>query len=478
MNMLFLYIISDVYMIAFLLLFCKVRERAEETALVVAGLALCDLVIELLRSRLEELGCVTNWVFFLILITGVVAAVEISEYGDDRAVLTALMAGCYSMFGDHAAVLAGLMGANLFGRILAEVVVLTAVFAVLVKFMRPIYMRIQKLYRGEWRKFCVLVVMYLICEFLIMVNESQASYSLHKLLPMIHLMLGFFTVFFLYALFDRMLRDEGKLQQQKVWNAGIVGLQKNVEEIRHAEQRIAAYNHDSRHMIRMISGMMSDQDYEGIEQALIQLGTMPLSTEKTVYCRNYPVNSVVSYLAEQMEYQHIVFHANLGDMDEMIDGWIANDMQAKPVAETDSKAGKMKQSWEENLIDSDLADHERVDGDWELAVVLSGLLRDAMEVCLWDRKQSAETETERHWVIVTTRCDDQCLNLEVRNACKTPIPFDDSTKLPLFPWKKHDELGLPTIEAFTAWRGGTMECGQEQEQYYVRIRMEKEEEPG
>ena len=262
------YSITCFFMMLCAVMFTKRRMGSCGTAL----LAACAFFASILRNCVAEVYQDYSAKYVLMLfgvLISFLAEFILAEYRDSRAIATMMMAGCYSMLGDGIAKLLYDRNTNLVTAVGVEVTVHTVLLVLLVVFLLPAYRRIQKVYREEWRWFNVILALYFICECLLYIGfpDPKGAFT-QGMLRMGRLLITYLMMTMAFRMFDRMDRDETELQEREVLHASMEALRHDVDKIRKAEQKIAVYNHDGRHFVRMIGGMMSEGDYEGAAQAM------------------------------------------------------------------------------------------------------------------------------------------------------------------------------------------------------------------
>ncbi|MDD3252999.1 MAG: hypothetical protein PHV18_10590 [Lachnospiraceae bacterium] len=273
------YSITCFFMMLCAVIFIKRRMGSCGTALLAAGAFFANIM----RNCVTEVypyGSVKYGLMLFGVLVSFLAEFILAEYRDSRAIATMMMAGCYSMFGDGIAKLLYARNTNLVTAVVIEVTVHTVLLVLLVIFLLPAYRRIQKVYREEWRWFNVILALYFICECLLYIGfPDPRGVFTQGMLRMGRLLTTYLMMTLAFRMFDRLDRDETELQEREVLHASMEALRHDVDEIRKAEQKIAVYNHDGRHFVRMIGGMMSEGDYEGAAQALA-LAEEPIEEER------------------------------------------------------------------------------------------------------------------------------------------------------------------------------------------------------
>ncbi len=220
----------------------------------------------------------------------------------------------------------------------------------------------------------------------------------------------------------RMNLKEVEEREQKVLSACMGALKMEVSELRRAERRIVEYNHDSRHFVRMLRGMMAEKDYQGVEQALAEMREMPEMTNRNRYCKNVPLNGVAAYYVHIAEEEQIRMTIGLETLPE------------------------------------DLGEN-----DWELATVLGNILENAV----WAVKMVEAPERRRLHIRGYQRGDQTMF--EIRNIFSDTAEFDGNVDFLTGESGSGRGLGMRSMIGFVNQWNGTLDCGVDGEWFYVRI---------
>lgn len=421
-NQVIAYGLSDLFLVSCVFIFTRTRYGRWQTAGVFVGIYLWLLFLVYLRVWLQQRGHVQRYTMLLEAVGGTLVMYAIAEYRDSRSVFSVLMSGAYGMCGFLLWKIFNAMGFPLYMALIAESAIQIVFLFVLVRFLLPSYRRLQEVYRRVWRDFCLVMVMMYACMHLLFACLKRPGVTVfHNAVALVYLTTVYLLLIMAFRLFDRILQEEQELRNQKMLNASMAALKREVGEVHQAEKRIAAYNHDSRHFVRMISGMMAEEDYEGVSRALEQMYNVPVLPITRRYCSNMPINGMLSYYVRAARERHISINVEL-ELPEKIREY-----------------------------------------DWELAVVLGNLLDNAIQVCV-----EVEFYTERSILVRGSVRKGQCL-LEIRNTFARQPVFDEITHLPVSEKGESHGLGMRSVADFVGSHGGMLDCGVENDWFFVRI---------
>lgn len=422
LNQLIAYGIGDFFLIVCLMIFTKRHYGWADTIGVMGVFYLLLLTLEYLRFWMHQNGYSQRYTILIAFVIGTLAVFIISEYRDSRMWFTNLMAILYNMFGVVVAKIMFSMELPLGIVILVETLVHLVLLVLMVCVLLPPYRNLQQVYRKEWRMFTVVQGMFVACMYLLYdcIKRPDTTPAL-ELIPLIYLLTLYVLLAMAMRMLDRLGRTEREAGEQKILEASMEALKREVEEIRRAEHWIATYNHDRRHFVRMIGGMMAEEDYDGVKEALVQAHQKPEAIRRVRYCDNIPLGGVVSYYMRLAKERHIIMTARLS-------------------------------------LPEPLGEH-----DWELAIVLGNLIDYAIQL-----SGEVEQREDRKICLRARKNGGQTL-LEVRNTYAGTIRFDWISNLPVLEQLGRQGLEMKNIQSMVEQWNGTMECGVDGDFYFVRI---------
>lgn len=410
-----IYSISDFFSVLCAAIFTKKRFAWPGTIALLAVLLCVDLFLECIRYELYLYGYAQRYLIFVRAAFGVTMEYILSEHRDSRALFTILMAGSYSMFGDVIAKILYYVDIKLAATVFVELVVDVVILTFMVVCLLPSYRRLQMVYRREWGAFSLLLSMFFVCEYLIYACLKHPNVTfIQTVIPMGHLIILYLLMTLAFRMFDRVNREEKELQEKRILEASMEALRHDVEEIRNAEQRIATYNHDSRHFVRIISGMMAEGDYCGVSQALEQVQKHVEDRNTHYYCENRPLDGVVAYYVQLARERDVLINVRMD---------------------------KMRRLSQE---------------DWELAVVLGGLL----DVAIGEAVNVKEPSQRR--VEFKAREIGQQILFMVNNTFRgvnSSVPEQ----------KQEQGLSVQSASSFARRRSGSIDYGVDDDLFYVRL---------
>lgn len=416
------YGVSDALLFIFTFILTKKRYGWKRSAAAMMGLYLFAMFLICLRAWLNAKGILERGTILIETAASICIMYSIAEYRDCRTLFSILVAGAYGMSGHVVAKIFYTLGASPSVGVAAAAGGQMILLLFLMRYMLPSYRRLQEVYRDEWRYFCLLLVPFYVSMYLLFACLKYPGVTtFHNVVALFYLLTVYLLLVMAFRLFDRLLKEEQEERDQKILSAGMDALKREVGEIRRAEERIAAYNHDSRHFIRMIRAMMAEHDYDGVMQALEQMQGMPALPNTRRYCDNLAVNGMLSYYARMARERHIAISIQV-DLPEKLGGH-----------------------------------------DWELAVVLGNVIENAVLACV-----EVEPWTERSIYLKGRRAGEQAL-FEVRNNFSGTVVFDRDTGLPVSGKGEGHGLGMRSVAEFVKQWNGTLDCGVENGWYFLRL---------
>lgn len=376
---------------------------------------LAVFMLEFFRYRLAGMGYTWRFTMVIAVFVGLCGGLTVSQYRDGRAVFTAFLGGSYIMLGDMTAKI--LLSVDVVPAVVfvTEVICHVTLLFLLVRYLLPSYRDLQQVYRVEWGRFAMVLIMFYGSVYLLFdcLKRPDAT-VVHYMMPLAYL----FTIYLLIVLMFQMLRrlkmKELENREQKVLEACMEALKMEVGYLRQAERQVAEYNHDSRHFVRMLRGMMAEKDYQGVDQTLAEMRDMPDMTNRNRYCRNIPLNGVVTHYARLAKSQQIQMTVELETLPEDLGG-----------------------------------------NGWEIAMVLGNILENAVRV--GRRLYIGGRQNKNHMLF------------EVRSVFSETVKLDDAVKLSFLDSKEGRGLGMRSLAGLVQQWNGTLDCGVDGECFYVKI---------
>lgn len=425
LQLLVVYGISHFFLAAFMLVFTKRRYNWWITAAILAVTYSLVFMLEVLRYRLSGLGYTWRFTMVIASFVSIGGGLIVSQYRDGRAVFTAFLGGSYIMCGDMTAKI--LLSLNAVPAVVfaAEIVCHVLLLFLLIRFLLPSYQNLQQIYRGEWGQITIVLVMFYCGVYLLFDCLKRPDVTaLHYMMPLAYLFTIYLLIILMFQMLGRLRRKELEDREQNVLGVCMGALKMEVEQMRRAERRIAEYNHDSRHFVRMLRGMMAEQDYEGVERTLAEMQDMPEIAQINRYCRNIPLNGVLSHYVQLAESQQIQMTVELEPLPDDLGG-----------------------------------------NDWGIATVLGNILENA--VCA---SKMLEMPDHRRLHVGGRRDGKQTL-FEIRNVFREEVQYPHAAKLPVLGDREGCGLGMRSLAGLVSQWKGTLEYGVEDEWFYVRIRI-------
>ena len=423
LQLLVVYGIADFFLVLCMMLFTKRRYSWWVTGVVMTAVYLMLLFLEVFRYEMFCRGYGLRFTMLIGIVFCLWGGFIVSGYRDGRAMFTGFMSGSYAMFGDVAAKILLFMEVPLAVTVVVEVVIHTLLLVLLLHFLLPPYRRLQSISRIEWGMLSILLLMFFIAFYLLYACLKRPDAILfYHLVPLAYLLTIYLLVVLAFQLLGRLNEREVEDREQKILQAGMGALKREVDELHRAERRIAEYNHDSRHFARMLGGMMAEKDYQGVEKTLAEMQSMSVVTSVKHYCANIPLNGMAAYYIRMAEEEKIC---------------VATELEKLP---------------------EDLGANS-----WELAMVIGNLLENAIQA-------TAEVEPpEGRQLHIRGRRTGGQVMFEIRNTYAGTIEFDRQSHLPVSGKGSGHGLGMRSVAGFVEKWKGTLDCGVENGWFYVRM---------
>lgn len=414
------YDISHICLMIYLLAFTKWRYSAKKTIglAVIATAAL--FLLEWIRYVHPLQGGEQRLLYALQMAVIVVTSCCLSQYRDFRGVFTGLFAKTYVLFGNLVGRTLFLLGWGLAFSVGVSLVINLAMMACLLYCLRPNYMELQLVKRKEWAQLSMIPGIF--CVARLFLREHLNDPDPMQVLASLSLVLVLYVCYvLLFQLVTKVSREEKLLREKEVLETGTRALRRAQEEVRVAERQIAIQNHDRKHLIRTMQGLMAKADYDAVQRLLSEVQAMPEHPVGSHYCDNAPINGVVSFYMAAAREKQVETHVAL-----------------------------------------DIPEHLPVN-EWELAVVLGNLLENAV-------RAAGETEAGKPRNIrMTAKQVRRQMLIEVLNTYSGTIVFDQETSLPTSPRGEGHGLGMRSVAYFAERTGAAFDCGIEDGLFFVRL---------
>ena len=401
--MLFLhYRICNVFFLAFVLLFLRLRYGKIKTALISVGCWLMTGVTEyaIFFGDISDAAILCLNVIGICTVQG--ATMLMSRYRDMRAVFTGFSAGSYVLPGSVLYTgLVSMVGTSPW-LLIPPILVNLAIMAATVAVTREAYLREMESNYMNWKRLCI----YPACFYLIIYALINAS-------PQIYDNLQFWVgVFFLlilkeatYALIFNMFFRQGyesELQQNiRVLETYAAGLKREAELLKKSEEKLRILRHDRRHIVNMIRSLLDEGKTEEIRLLLDQTENQGKPAAVASYCGNTVINTIL--------------------------------------ADGKSRAEKAKVAFE---CRADVPEKLKAINEFELATVIMNLIENA--VCA----ASEVSVPEERKVCVQIHPVKNQLFLEIANGFEGICQISETTGLPISKKGEGHGIGLQSVKAY------------------------------
>ena len=418
------YIISDFFSVFYFGIFMKRRYSRGFTAGMLALNWGVLVSMEYLRFWLFQQGIATRSTILMGAAAGFLISIFLSDYRDSRTVFILLMSISYCMCGNLAAKLLNFLQVPLLWTAAAEIAVHLALLYLMIRFLLHPIRNLQKRYRKEWRLFSMVLGMFSCCMYLLYACLKRPDARVfHHVVPLFYLLCMYVIVTLALLMLVRINEEEIEASQQKILDAGMEVLKREVEQVQQIEKKIAEYNHDSRHFNRMIAGMLAEGNYGGVKSAIEKIPSFSFFLKGEQYCENLAFDGILSSYAKLAKERGI---------------------------------GMMVQAAMPELDDG---------RNWEYAVIFDYLLELAAEL------SGGVKEPDRREIHVRIVPEGSHILYEIRNTFAGQIPFDRVTQLPVFSNQERRGFGMGSIRLYVERRNGTFKSGIDGDWYYVRMLM-------
>lgn len=414
------YSVSHICLMCFILAFTKWRYSQRKTVgiavistMMLIGLEWIRYVNVGMEFRQQSLFTVQS---VLILAT----SLYLSQYRDFRGLFTGLAGRDYVLCGTLVARCLYVSEGKLLLSAAAGVAINVLTLIWMIRCFRPYYMEFQLINRREWIELCLIPAGFYLAR--IFLRPFLKEPGLEQVVASISLMgLMYVSYILMFRLVSKIAREERIQRERDMLESSIKALKRSMEEVHAAEQRIAIQNHDRRHRVRTVQGLMEKGDYDAIRSLLNDMEKAPEQPVASHYCDNLPVNGIVSsYVALARQRQ--------------VQTYVTLDIPAKLSV-----------------------------NEWELAVVVGNLLENAI-----DAAGDVENPEQRILWMTAKSVRGQLL-LEVLNTFHGSPVFDEDTLLPISSRGGGHGLGLPSVVYFAEHNGAVFDCGIENDRFFARL---------
>lgn len=414
------YSISHVCLICFIMEFTKWRYPAKKT--IGTGIAVTVVLILLEWLRYVNAGLEMRQQVLFAMQTVLILAVSVylSEYRDFRSLFTGFAGRDYVLCGTlFARCLYVASGKLIFSTMAGALVNLLALIW-MIRYLRPHYMEFQLVNRREWMILCLIPAAS--CFMRIFLRQFLKEPSLEQVAASLSLMIVLYASYILIIRLAAKISKEERIRKERdMLERSIKALKRSMEEVRAAERQIAIQNHDRRHRVRTIQGLMAKGDYDAVNRLLNDYQEVPEVSVVSTYCANDPINTVVSSYAATARQEQVQMYLSLD-------------------------------------IPEKLAVNE-----WGLAVVIGNLLENAIQAA-----SEVEDGGQRILWMTAKQIRGQLL-IEVLNPFSTAPVFDKSTCLPISSRGESHGLGLTSVAYFAERNGAVFDCGIEEGKFFARL---------
>lgn len=347
-------------------------------------------------------------------------SVCLSQYRDFRGLFTGFSSRIYVQSGTLIARAMYVFTDHLVWSVSVGAIINIVFLIVLIRYLRPHYMGYQLVNRKEWFWLCLVPAVFSLLR--VVLRDFLVDTKPEEIMGALFLVMTLYVSYvLLFRLVGKCAKEERMQRERDVLEGSIKALKRTMEEIEAAEQKRAMKEHDRRHLVRTMQGLIAKEDYDSVKGLLNQYLESPESPGERRFCDNLPINGLISMCVSAAKERQIQTHMEL-DIPEKL-----------PVNE------------------------------WELAVVIGNLLENAIEAA------NDEESCERRMIWMTARQIRGQMLIEVLNTFGSKPVFDNETLLPISSRGEGRGFGLASVVGFTERSGATFDCGIEEHRFFARL---------
>lgn len=416
------YRISMAFLLAFMLLFLRLRYNVGQSIAIAVG---CFLVTWLMDTGIyTQASSVGVRVLCTIGEAAIVqgCAFLLSRYRDSRALFTGITAAAYVLFGNVLFSTVDLYSGNAWIAIAAQTAMHTGLLAVFYIRLRPFY-REEMDYRTKgWAVLCVLPLLFYctIYSLYVLPGQQQTPATVLTAVFVLLLMVAAYDLMFKLVAWQR--REDTLQRNNEYLETYARNLEQSAHNLQEAESETALIRHDIRHYAALIKAYLDADEPAKIHELLVRLNERLDDVQSETYCENIAVNGILSSFAHIARAEHIPFFCE-ATVPQVLEG-----------------------------ID-----------EFEFATVVSNLLENAFIAT------EEISDPQKRFVRLKARRVKNQRVLEVSNSFSGERRLDRETGLPLTRGGAGHGYGLRSVQAFTAKSGGMFDYSIEDDVFYVRV---------
>ena len=406
------YMLSHVFFMVFLYLFLIHRySRRQTIAICVVS---CSVMNMLDYFKLDMFSGSKPAYLFTTLVQIAIAqctGLLIAKKRDSRALFISLSASNYVIVGSITAsilyILTGRVSLALVGNLLMHL----AILLILSGKLGNIFHKFCERDLGKsWWGLCLIPVFFF-CSFSCLAFFPYTLYEYpQNILVSIFLMI---TMLVSYVAVLHYLDSEAK-QVEGYWKnvmfeSYIKGLESQKYLVEQSEQNLKILRHDMRHYSMMIDSLITQEEYQEIQNIAGHINEVVNENRVNRYCDNLVINTILMKMTEQAQLFHITLRLGVQVSRQI------------PVNE------------------------------YEFAMVLANLLENAIF-------SLENVDPAKKYVDAKIHCTAEYLLADMENECEKEIHFDTTTGLPKSTRGQGHGLGMQSVQAFCDKLSGNIEC--------------------
>lgn len=422
--MMTLNVVSHMFMLSFFFYFTEHKYNYERTVISLFIMLLCFVFLELLRCLFFfPSRFVTVLVTLPEIILMQLTVIWLSESDIARAIFTGINGACYVLAGNVSGVMVQYLTKNYTIGLVTAFTIDLIILVVLVETMQKHYLEMIKNDTVKWNRLCCIPAMVYVCIYSLIVYPSSISTTPENGIAAAILILLMFISYALIFCMVRTVVERDQLEHSnELIRAYAQGLEKESAVIHKCNERVAVIRHDLKHFVVMLSGLLEEEDYEGIRTVLKKYGSAIDEQKVHIYCENAHVNSILNCFVAR--------------------------------AQTAGVSLKIKTDIPQNLpVDS-----------MEFAVVMANLLENAVNA-------AGEIESQEKYIDVYAHRVNHQLIVDITNTYCGNLLLNESTGLPVSEKGELHGFGMRSVSAFATKYNLIFDCAIEDRVFHARLLM-------
>lgn len=290
------YRISMAFLLAFLVIFLRLRHRPLGTALIVAACFAATAGLDALSLYVLTPGRMIPAITIFEVVIVQMCAFALSSYQDFRTLFTGITASTYVLAGNVLCSVVYLASShNLFLSLLVQAAVNTLFLLHLTLKMRRDYLDSMESLSVNWAKLCLIPTLVYLAIYSITVWPSNIYQTPANATGTV-LFLGLMSADYIlmFSNLHRMQREAEMENNMSFLETYAGSLKREAELQREADMQMAVLRHDSRHRASLISAYLDAGDLDKIRELLKEINSSLDTLRPDHYCENVAINGILA----------------------------------------------------------------------------------------------------------------------------------------------------------------------------------------